>query len=171
MSPQIVMKFGGTSLGSANAIKKAAELISAQLDRRPLIVVSAVGGVTDLLEKGAIAAKSGQDWLQYVQKITDLHREICRELEIDQRDVNSLERELTRWLQGVYLLRELTPRVRDALLSLGERISVRILAEVLRKKGLRAKAWKSWELGLITNGRHNKAEVLNECYNSIQEHF
>ncbi len=168
MRPKIVMKFGGTSVGSAEAFQKVADLIQASLRRRPLVVLSAVGRVTDLLEKAASTAYRGGDWEEYLKEIVDIHRQICSQLEISDEDVGQLEEKLFRWLQGVYLLRELTPRVYDALLSLGERISTRILAQLLRKRGIKAQAWKSWELGLLTDNKHNRASILQNSYQAIE---
>lgn len=170
MGPQVVMKFGGTSVGSAEAMKKTARLIANE-PRWPVVVVSALGGITNkLLEAADLALKQGS-WELVFRSIVQLHHKTIEELELKPDLLSDLEIEMERWLHGVALLRELSPRVKDALLSLGERMSVRILAGLLSREGLTSKAWSSWELGLETNARHNRAEVLDSCMQKIRERF
>lgn len=170
MGPQVVMKFGGTSVGSAEAMKKTARLIAKE-SRWPVVVVSALGGVTNkLLEAAALALKNGE-WQSVFRSIIELHHKTIQELDLKPEILSDLEIEMERWLHGVALLRELSPRVKDALLSLGERMSVRILAGLLSREGQISKAWSSWELGLETNTRHTRADVLESCMQKIRERF
>lgn len=167
MLPNLVMKFGGTSVQDATAMKRVARAIQKE-SRWPVVVVSALGGVTNLLLEAADLAQQGKSFDSKLAHILERHDAITRDLELEVDLLDALKEELQRWLQGISLLRELSPRVRDALLSLGERMSVRLLAALLRKKGLKARAFDSWKLGLVTDDRHNRAAALPECLRSIR---
>ncbi|TNE51361.1 MAG: aspartate kinase [Deltaproteobacteria bacterium] len=169
MGPEVVMKFGGTSVGTAEAMRQVASLVASE-PRWPVVVVSALGGVTNKLLDTARRAVQGEDWEPALHEIIGRHHTMIADLELEPNMLQDLEEEMERWLRGVALLREMSPRVKDALLSLGERMSVRLLAGVLTQQGVVAKArpWASWELGLETDGRHNKADVLSSCLEQIQ---
>lgn len=158
MQPEIVMKFGGTSLGTADAMRRAATLVAIEPARR-LVVCSAVGGVTDLLLAAGGAAQRGHDPEPYLNEIHRRHGEIVAKLDLPAGLIDEQNEELLRLIDGVEKLGELTPRVRDKLVSLGERSSARLFAAVLQKSGTAARAWDAWELGLVTNDRHGCAET------------
>jgi aspartate kinase len=168
MLPSVVMKFGGTSLGTADAMRRTAKHILDE--KRPVLVVaSAVGGVTDLLLQAAAAARLGGDPDPFLREVRVRHEEIVQEHNLRPALVASLDDELTRLLQGISMLGEFTPRVQDMLLSLGERSSVRLLAEVLNKSGGSARAFDAWDLGLTTGGQHGRAEPLPVSMSRIRE--
>ncbi len=130
VGPQVVMKFGGTSVGTPDAVRQTARLIASE-PRWPLVVVSALGGVTNKLLKAADAACQGGEWEPRLKELCERHHDMIRELGLELDLLVDLEEEMERWLHGVALLQEFSPRVKDALLSLGERMSVRILAAFL----------------------------------------
>ena len=161
MLPGVVMKFGGTSLGTAEAMKRTAQHVARE-PRHPLVVVSAVGGVTDLLLQAAETACSGSI-PQGVEQIAIRHHRIMDELGLNAELLKDLETQLRRLVQGISLLRELTPRIKDSLVSLGERMSSRLLAATLEGMGRPAMAYNAWELGLITDDNYGCAEPLAEA--------
>jgi aspartate kinase len=167
MIPNLVMKFGGTSVKDAPSMQRVVQAIQSET-RWPVVVVSALGGVTDMLLQAAALAQQAEPYEELLAQIHERHDAISRELSLEEGLLSELKEELGRWLQGVSLLRELSPRVKDALLSLGERMSVRLLAALLRKEGLEACAFDSWGLGLVTDDRHTRAAALPECLRSIR---
>lgn len=167
MLPRVVMKFGGTSLGSAEAMQLAAGHIARE--KQPaLVVVSAVGGVTDLLLEVADQARQGQDVEDGRQRIHQRHARISEDLGLDPGLLEDLEQRLEHLAQGISLLRELTPRVRDEVLSLGERMSVRLLAALLCRCGTPARPHGSWEMGLDTDDQHGAAQPLPQANSEIR---
>ena len=82
----IVMKFGGTSVGSAERIRQAAEIVRERLDRKPVVVVSAVGGVTDLIINNALSAVNGK---YDMNAIREKHSRIIEELALDSNLINN----------------------------------------------------------------------------------
>ncbi len=158
MLPGVVMKFGGTSVGTAEAMTLTARHVARE-PRNPLVVVSAVGGVTDLL-LGAADSACKESSPRGVERIRARHHEIIEALDLDPAIIGDQEDQLRRLVQGISLLRELTPRIRDSLVSLGERMSSRLLAATLESMGRPAMAYNAWELGLTTDDKHGCAEPL-----------
>src|SRR3989338_4730334 len=86
----IVMKFGGTSVGSADAIRNLGKIVKNQLDKAPIIVVSAVSKVTDLLIETAKSAAAGKDYSQNLIILKEKHIAIIGELKLALPLVNEL---------------------------------------------------------------------------------
>jgi aspartate kinase len=133
----IVMKFGGTSLADAGRIRRVAELVGERAHRRPLVVVSALAGVTNLLVEAAALAESGDEsaLASLLDRIEQRHEDVVAELELGETPAASLREaigveiaKLRDFTQGVLLVGECTPRTRDAILARGEMISHRIVA-------------------------------------------
>lgn len=127
----IVSKFGGTSVGSASAIKKASEIILKKKERK-VIVVSAVSGITDLLIKAGLAAARNGRWALILNAIKKKHADIMNDLSLD-LDLTLYWSELESVLENVQESKELTPENKDYLLSFGERLSTKIVASRLEK--------------------------------------
>lgn len=135
-----ILKFGGTSVGNAKRIKNVLEIIE-QYDKRKeniSVVFSAFGGVTDQLIKVSQKALAGNDsYLASFQNLRLQHLDIFKELVTHskknqvQKNINGLFEKLADMLKGLYLLRELTPRILDNILSYGERLSAYIICEAL----------------------------------------
>jgi aspartate kinase len=153
----IVVKFGGSSLGSAAKILGCIALVREQLEREPVVVVSALGRTTDQLLAAAEQALAGQVELSEVE---GFHKAVVAELGIDPRVVEPLLYDLSALLHGVSLIRELTDRTRDLLLSFGERMSTRVVAAAMAGEGVPAVAVNAWDAGLITDSRHGAASPL-----------
>jgi aspartate kinase len=147
------MKFGGTSVGSAEAIDQAARIVLDAYDvpqwERVVVVVSAMSGVTDALTEGARTAAEGDDrtYERTVSDLRDKHATAIDALLTTEQERAALLVTLDRYLRefatlchSVHVLGELTPRAMDAITSLGERLSARILAAVMRQRGARSEA-------------------------------
>ncbi len=162
----IVMKFGGSSLATAEKIRLCISLVKNELARHPLVILSACGKTTDQLIATAKAAKQGQ---VDTDALEQYHRQLIDELNLDYRVIEPLISQLTTLLHGVSLLRELTPRTMDHIMSFGERISTRLVAAAMAGEGVVASAYNSFDLGLLTDSRHNNAIPLSSIEGEIKE--
>lgn len=164
-----VMKFGGTSVGNAECIRRAANIVARAAGESSVVaVVSAMSGVTNRLMEAAQASAAGDmgaagnlaetlrqqhgDAIEILIGDGDKRAQLAAELKQIIEDVTSLCR-------GTALLRELTPRTLDAISSAGERLSARLLASALRELGLNAAAVEGTEL-IVTNNHCGRAEPL-----------
>jgi aspartate kinase len=144
----IVMKFGGSSVADAACLREVAELVRQALPRGPLVVLSAAGKTTDALFAMAQRAESGDliGALEAHRELMLKHRRIAEELfqentPSDLEDaITELSGELELLLRGVALLHELSPRSLDAVASVGERLSTRLLAAFLGSPWFDARA-------------------------------
>ncbi len=165
----IVMKFGGTSLESAEAISRAASIVKAQLARRPVVVVSAMGKTTNiLLGIGADAAARRQvQALAELSKLEEFHRREAEPLvsETERKGLQGILDahfgELAGLLKHLAAAGELTPRLADAIASYGERLSRRIVALAFGNRGVEAAHLDS-RCVIVTDGRHTQATPLFE---------
>ncbi|MFL5731800.1 MAG: aspartate kinase [Chloroflexia bacterium] len=161
----IVLKFGGTSVGNAERIRGAAEIVRGYAGGEDVIVVvSAVSGVTDMLILAAqrAAAKQGFEALQLVLNVQKLHATIVEELGLEGEratlngEVQALVGELQNFVQSVSILGEVTPRTLDYISGIGERLSCRLVAAALRGAGCRAEAVESTRF-LVTDDNFGNA--------------
>ncbi|WP_191016075.1 aspartate kinase [Treponema zioleckii] len=160
----IVMKFGGSSVANAERIKHVASVIQAYAEKRPVVVLSAMGDTTDhLLEAADLAVKGTVD----IAKVEKLHFDTAKELEVDIPAVKELLGELKTLLTGISMLHELTKRTRDYLVSFGERLSVRMMAAYLSKQGTQAKFYDAWDIGMVSDSNYMNAELLDEVWDNI----
>jgi aspartate kinase len=145
----LVVKFGGTSVGSAAAIRQAADLVKTTLVDWPrqVVVVSAMSGVTNQLLSTALEAAEGNTTgaSEAAQALSRRHLGALAELisDPDQRllvtaDVTVLIEEFLSLCQAIAVLGEASPRALDSVGSIGERLSVRIVAAALRSMGVAA---------------------------------
>lgn len=157
----IVMKFGGTSVGSAESIRKAVGIVRENKSRSPFVVVSALSGVTDLLLSSARKALDRNlSVSQIVAEVARVHAAVIAKLGIDSGLVSDELVELEHVLFGISLVRELTARTSDRVASLGERMSSKIVAACGRKSGLNAKAFNAYDLCMVTDKNFGSAEIL-----------
>jgi aspartokinase/homoserine dehydrogenase 1 len=165
--PLRVMKFGGTSVGDASCIEKVVEIIrSSARDADLVVVVSAMSGVTNKLIDAATKAVAGK-WSEVTSIFDGLreqHEQVIRKLihSVAERErisgkMGEFLAEGDRLCRGTGLLRELTPRVRDKISSLGERLSAPIVAAVLMELGIASEAIEATEL-IVTDSCHGSAE-------------
>jgi aspartate kinase len=161
----IVMKFGGSSVGSREKISRCVELVKKEREREPVVVVSACGSTTDRLLAAAGAALRGK---VDCSEIGDFHAALVADLGVRVPELDFLLRELGALLAGVSLTRELTERTRDLVMLFGERISARLFAAALTAAGLRAEARDAFAIGLVTDSVHGGASPLDETYDRIR---
>lgn len=163
MNPRIVQKFGGTSVGSSESIRRVGRIVKSSLANRPVVVVSAVGGVTNKLFRLSELALARVPWEREFDAIAAQHRTIQSELAIDVPEIEALLAELHDLVRGIALIREATPRTLDYSASFGERLSARLVAAHFVSIGIDARATDAWDAGLITDGRFGTARPIPEC--------
>ena len=133
-----VLKFGGTSVGSVDSIRQIQHIIAKQTDDC-VVVVSALGGITDQLLKAAhMALEAGEQYLEVYQSIRQRHLDMVNTLienaTVRQMLFHEIERildELRSILFGVHLIKDLSPKSEAAIVSYGERMSSRIVTAAL----------------------------------------
>ena len=138
-----VYKFGGSSVADAERMRQVAKIVCLFENEAPVVVLSAMGKTTNNLiiagEQAVLCSASEVKELEPLRKIRELHEATLAELEVDQEtcdDVMALLDELTMLLVGLSLLKDLTPRSLDSLVSFGERLSTRIFSGYLRRQGV-----------------------------------
>jgi len=163
----IVCKFGGTSVGDAEAIARTASIIAARRDRQPVVVVSALAGATNALLAIAEQAARGQliGALRAIEELRERHLtqsqlllaadqavadDICAEL-------SAMFDELAMLADALNTLGDLTPRSLDAIASLGEQISSVLVVAAFRLRGLPATHVDARQI-VITDENYTKAE-------------
>jgi bifunctional aspartokinase / homoserine dehydrogenase 1 len=162
-----VMKFGGTSVGDASCMARAAQIVAEAARRSAVVtVVSAMSGVTNRLVEAANRAEDG-DHEAGSALIAELHKQHAAALaalvpdEARRADVTRTLDEILaegrRLLDGTALLRELTPRALDAISSLGERLCAPIFASALAGLGVKSRSIAATEL-IVTDTFHGGAE-------------
>jgi aspartate kinase len=166
-----VMKFGGTSVGNAECIARAAQIIAAAARRGPCIaVVSAMSGVTNKLIEAAKRAEDGDRnaGAGIVEGLRQQHETALAALATDEKERTKVREKMEealaegkRLCDGTALLRELTPRTLDAISSLGERLSAPLVAAAVSALGVRSEAVQASEL-IVTDAFHGGAEPLME---------
>ncbi len=149
MSPRkkIVSKFGGTSIGDAQCMLRSAELCRKQ--NSCLIVVSATSGSTNLLlELGQKSEKGSWDQAEtLLTQLREKHFKIAEELKVSSLTLQKLQMLLDdakSLSQGIFLLRDFSPKASDALLSLGERLSSVLFLEAMKQISVEAKERIIW---------------------------
>lgn len=164
----IVMKFGGTSVGNATRIQGVFEIVSARKHLAPLVVVSAVGGVTDLLIEAGLQALAGNI---ITDTIFQKHNQIIKDLSLPPELVQKEHALLASLLTGIKMIGEISPKTSDLLVSFGERISCQLVAAHFRQSGLPAQAHFAYDIGMLTDHQFLEARPLPEAYAQLHEHI
>jgi aspartate kinase len=164
-----VMKFGGTSVGDADCIRRAAEIVLAASESNSVVVVvSAMSGVTNRLIAAAQQSASGsRDQAETLPvALRAQHSTAAESLIKDDASREELIAELDRitaevgnLCHGISLLRELTPRAQATVSSIGERLSARLMAATLGELGLKSIAIEATEI-IVTDDQYLQAEPL-----------
>lgn len=174
-----VLKFGGTSLGSPERIQSVLQIIKEAHERAPIaVVVSAFAGVTDqLITLGKSAAQGKNDYQDLLAEVIERHRQAAAELIPEERLPDALETlyitflELRNILKGVSLIKELSFKTLDFLMSFGERLSAFIISEALLPFVPQAQFVDAREL-IKTDRTFGGAKVnFNTTNNNIVEFF
>lgn len=155
----IIMKFGGTSLGTAKDIQRVTEIVRDKLDQRPVLVVSAHSGVTDALEALSRSAPNGNVGCE---PVLERHAALLSELGLEGGMLDPLHSEMQDLLRGMKLVGEASPRARDQLLSYGERCSARTLAAYLVQQGIEAMPVDAFDAGLRSDSNYGRARPLED---------
>jgi len=166
----IVMKFGGTSVGSAEAMRRVGEIVAARRPLAPIVVVSAVSGVTNKLIAAAQGAQRRTlEPEEAIAELTRIHHDVADALEVPRALVDPPLARLGEFLKGIYFLRELTARSLDYVQTFGEVMSSALVAAHFTKRGMPAQAVTGWDAGILTDERHGEAEVLPESFERMRE--
>jgi aspartate kinase len=163
----VVMKFGGTSVEDAAAIRRLCQLVARPSSRRPVVVVSALAKVTDQLMNAGWAAAAGQldSAREILQVLRRRHETVAHGLANgDERkrlskDVVKEFRALDRLLAAIAFEKALTPRAQDSLLGAGELLSSRLVDSALRSAGVNAVLVDAREC-IVTDAAHTRATPL-----------
>ena len=162
----IVVKFGGTSVGDAEAIKRSAEIVRGRLDRSPIVVVSALGGATNaLLAVGEQSAKGHLiGALRGVETLRDRHLTECDNLlgktpEADEigGELSAMFDELAHLAEALSTLGHVTPRSLDAMASYGEQLSSSLVTAYFTRCGIDAQYVDAREV-MVTDDKFMEAE-------------
>jgi aspartate kinase len=214
------MKFGGSSVANAERIRTVAGIVTERLAEQPVLVLSAMGDVTDhLLAAAERALHEGPASVeQSVAFLTKIHEDVIDGLDLggDEtprldsgggvagvspaegvaeggssielrperggdfpllnvsqasliEEIETLLEELAALIAGISLIRELTPKTKDYLVSFGERLAVRIVAAYFDKTGVRAVPLDAWDAGITSTGDFTAAEPADECGEHIPQ--
>ena len=164
-----VLKFGGTSVGSVNSMLSVKKIVEA-VDDKVIVVVSALGGITDkLINTSKMAAAGDSSYEKEMKEIVNRHIEMVytvipaghgREVLLDQ--VNELLSELKDIFQGIYLIRDLSPKTSATIVSYGERLSSIIVATLIE-----GAQWFDSRTFIKTEKKHNRHILDSELTNQL----
>lgn len=174
-----VLKFGGSSVANAENIQKVIQIISKAVQKdSTIVVVSAMGGVTDaLLESGLRASEGDDGYISLIKDIEQRHIYAVKEL-IPATNQSAVLSKVVKLCQkageianGVFLLKELSPSTRDRLAGYGEKLSSTLLSIALKEKGI-TNVWKDAADLIVTDDQFGNARVLkNETHLNIRNYF
>lgn len=182
-----VLKFGGTSVGSAENINKVISILQQESNTTDIaVVVSAIGGVTDkLIEAGEFACAKNDEYKSKYNKIWSIHNQVIEGLYENPENDPKIKKqhdelleiisdklyELQNLLNGIYLINELSPKTKDNLLSFGEFCSSTIISHVLKSRGVNVTLKNAQDL-IITDSNYNNAQVdFKITNNNINDFF
>ena len=174
-----VLKFGGSSIANSANIHKVVAIVQSAIQKETtVLVVSALGGVTDnLLQTGELASKADENYKELLKKMENRHLDAVRELLPIQQQSTTLSlvkqqfNELDGICDGVFLLGELSPRTKDRIVSYGELLSSIIISAKLQSLGI-DQVWIDSRKLISTNSHHGNAVVdFGKTEKNIQDHF
>jgi aspartate kinase len=169
-----VMKFGGTSVGDVAAFERACGIVSSQVEKQPVVVVSAMTKVTDALLTAFETAKKGdfESAVAGLEPHFERHVEVARQFILDgTSNLFDSELQLARGELSDLLVRASRrslplSMLKDAIVSYGEQLSSRLLAEVLKAKGVKARQVDSRRL-IVTDDEFGAAQPIIDETNEI----
>ncbi len=164
---KLVMKFGGSLMGSKGGAKRVADIVATHARRNSVVVVvSAIGDVTDILLD---AAENASNWdaaeiAKAVQRLRKIHLLAIMDTSLDPRARGNLAKELDGMLTnlgtiltGVSILGELSPRSRDMIVSFGERMAAPIIAGEIQSRGVKSWSATGGAAGIVTDSSFGEA--------------
>ena len=163
----IVMKYGGTSVGSGPMLQRACEIVAKAPPAR-VVVISAMNGVTDSIIEALPRVQRDEGAIEpFLRSLHERHVGTMRdagatdaEMGRVTREVDALLQRFERLLYGIAYTEELTAKTKDMAVSFGERLSVRVLAGLLRSRGVEAEAVDADEAGMLTDGVFGNASPV-----------
>ncbi|NP_001347915.1 Aspartokinase 1, chloroplastic [Zea mays] len=178
----VVMKFGGSSVSSAARMAEVAGLILTFPEERPVVVLSAMGKTTNnLLLAGEKAVGCGVIHVSEIEEwnmVKSLHIKTVDELGLPRSVIQDMLDELEQLLKGIAMMKELTPRTSDYLVSFGECMSTRIFSAYLNKIRVKARQgpcnqpsckspYDAFDIGFITTDEFGNADILEATYPAV----
>ncbi|CAN8299729.1 unnamed protein product [Cochlearia groenlandica] len=195
-----VMKFGGSSVASAERMKEIANLILSFPDERPVVVLSAMGKTTNKLlmagEKAVTCGVTNVETIEELSFIKELHLRLdkkgvlilfihvkhcshkkqnslmsrtAHELGVETTVIAKHLEGLHQLLKGISMMKELTLRTRDYLVSFGECMSTRLFSAYLNKIGHKSRQYDAFEIGFITTDDFTNADILEATYPAVSK--
>lgn len=170
----IVMKFGGSSIDSAEAVRNVADIVESKLERRPILVLSACGDTTDHLEQAIDIALTGDTGtaVEKLEEISEYHRHLVESLGFDDewreeyiQKTDQFYEDLRILITGASMLHDIAKKSIDRILSFGERFSTTLFYCYLSSRGIQTKLMDSRRF-IKTTGEHTAAKPLLEESNS-----
>lgn len=175
-----ILKFGGSSVANADNIKKVIQIISESSKKVKdlIIVVSALGGVTDnLLKIAVLASEENSKYQEFLEELIEQHNQTIKELvesKSQKTILAELEKrydELSKSLKGIHLLGELSLRSLDKIMSFGEQLSAYIISEAIKDQKIDCKFIDSRSL-IKTDDNFGAANVnIQKTYELLLNHF
>ncbi|MCJ7488839.1 MAG: aspartate kinase, partial [Thermoplasmata archaeon] len=166
------MKFGGTCLGTEDALRRVSRVVKGEKEKK-VVTVSAAAGVTNSLKEFVSAPRQEKEIDDFLLKLKLRHVELLpkrnggarREaLEMIEKKITKLD----RLLYGITYTEELTSRTHDLILSAGERLSAVVVAARLSHAGIDSVPMETDAIGLVTNNEHyNAVAILGECEKNL----
>lgn len=164
-----VLKFGGSSVGSVSSMLSVKKIVES-VDDNVIVVVSALGGITDkLINTSKMAAAGNSAYEKEMKEIINRHIEMvytlipaCKEREDLLELVNELLSELKDIFQGIFLIRDLSPKTSATIVSYGERLSSAIAAVLIKDA-----VWYDSRTFIKTEKKHNKHILDSELTNQL----
>lgn len=175
-----ILKFGGSSVANAENISKVIQIISKSLNESKglIVVVSALGGVTDnLIKIASLASVCDDEYKKLLDSLVDQHNQAIEKLINSNgrkpalKEAQTKYAELSESLQGIYLLGELSPRSLDKIMSFGEQLSAYIISEALKAKKISCQFVDSRIL-IKTDDNFGSANVdIKKTYELLADYF
>lgn len=164
-----VLKFGGSSVGSVNSMLSVKKIVES-IDDKVIVVVSALGGITDkLIKTSKMASEGDSGYEKEMKEIVNRHIEMVytvipagKEREILLDKVNELLSELKNIFQGIFLIRDLSPKTSATIVSYGERLSSIIVATLINDS-----VWFDSRTFIKTEKKHNKHILDSDLTNTL----
>ena len=161
------MKFGGTSVGSGPMLQRCCEIV-AKAPRERVVVISAMNGVTDAILEALPRVQRDEGAIEpFLRTLLERHLTTTRDAGATDaetvritREIDTLLQRFERLLYGIAYTEELTAKTKDMAVSYGERLSVRVLAGLLRSRGVEAEAVDADEAGMLTDGVFGNASPV-----------
>ncbi|HEU4522295.1 MAG TPA: lysine-sensitive aspartokinase 3 [Thermoanaerobaculia bacterium] len=174
----IVIKFGGTSVGDAQRVSNAIDIVAARRDQKPIVVVSALAGVTNELVAASQAARDGDAERvdEIIRAVRQRHEDVAVQLVQQKLDfleafTKQLDKQIEQIhtiLRGITLLGEITPRAKDKVVSIGEKLSSVLFAYSMMMRAVPGEHVHSEDVVVTDNRFGEAAPLMNETREAAQ---